>query len=169
MNKDILIALLIGITLIFSGCSGKKDATSTDSMLAAKAKGVQKLKPVITQVVEQKKEYIVQGVRDPFQAYELIKLEDLSKMTAAYILQNITLGQVSLVGVILDKDPKALVQDASNTGYIVKEGMQIGENSGIVTKINSNGVTIKQHFKDYMGKVNTREVVLTLKKEEGEK
>jgi Tfp pilus assembly protein PilP len=89
--------------------------------------------------------------------------------TAAVILQNVTLGQISLVGVVLDKDPKALVQDASNMGYIVKEGMQIGENSGIVTKINSNGVTIKQQFKDYMGKVNTREVVLTLKKEEGEK
>jgi type IV pilus assembly protein PilP len=169
MNKDILIAILIGMALIFSGCSGKKDATSVESLSVAKPKIVQKLKPVTTQVEEQKTEYTVQGVRDPFQPYEIIKLDDRSKMTVADILQNITLGQVSLVGVILDKDPKALVQDASNTGYIVKEGMHIGENSGIVTKISSNGVTIKQHFKDYMGKVNTREVVLTLKKEEGEK
>ena len=169
MKKDILIAVLIGITLIFSGCSGKKEAASVNSLSAAKTKGVQKLKPVTTQVEEQKKEYTVQGVRDPFQPYEIIKLEDLSKMTPADILQTITLGQVSLVGVILGKDPKALVQDASNTGFIIKEGMLIGENSGIVTKISSNGVIIKQHFKDYMGKVNTREVVLTLKKEEGEK
>jgi type IV pilus assembly protein PilP len=169
MNKDILIAVLIGIALVFSGCSGKKDTTSTNSLLSAKPKSVQKLKPVTTQAQEPKMEYTVQGVRDPFQPYEIIKLDDLSKMTAADILQNITLGQISLVGVILDKDPKALVQDASNTGYIIKEGMHIGENSGIVTKISSNGVTIKQHFKDYMGKVNTREVVLTLKKEEGEK
>ena len=169
MKKDILIAVLIGITLIFSGCSGKKEAASVDSLSAAKTKGVQKLKPVITQVQAPKTEYTVQGTRDPFQPYEIIKLEDLSKMTAADILQNVTLGQVSLVGVIMGKDPKALVQDASNTGFIIKEGMQIGENSGIVTKISSNGVTIKQHFKDYMGKVSTREVVLTLKKEEGEK
>jgi Tfp pilus assembly protein PilP len=169
MNKDILIAVLIGITLIFSGCSGKKDSTSAKSLAAAKPKIVQKLKPVTTQAEEQKKEYTVQGVRDPFQPYEIIKLEDVSKMTPADILQTLTLGQVSLVGVILGKDPKALVQDASNTGYIIKEGMHIGENSGIVTKISSNGVTITQHFKDYMGKFNTREVVLTLKKEEGEK
>jgi Tfp pilus assembly protein PilP len=169
MKKDILIALLIGITLIFSGCSGKKETASVDSLSASKNKGVQKLKPVITQVQEPKMEYTVQGVRDPFQPFEIIKLEDLSKMTAADILQNVSLGQISLVGVILGKDPKALVQDASNMGFIVKEGMHIGENSGIVTQISSNGVTIKQHFKDYMGKVNTREVVLTLKKEEGEK
>jgi Tfp pilus assembly protein PilP len=169
MNKDILIAVFIGITLVFSGCTGKKEATSVNSLSTAKPNKIQILKPVTTKVEEQKTEYTVQGVRDPFQPYEIIRLDDRSKMTAADILQNITLGQVSLVGVILDKDPKALVQDASNTGYIIKEGMHIGENSGIVTKISSNGVTIKQHFKDYMGKVNTREVVLTLKKEEGEK
>ncbi len=169
MNKEKLIAVLIGIVLVFSGCSGKKDTTSADSLLSAKPKSVQQMKPVTTQAQEPKTEYTVQGVRDPFQPYEIIKLDDQSRMTAADILQNITLGQISLVGVILDNDPRALVQDASNTGYIIKEGMHIGENSGIVTKISSNGVTIKQHFKDYMGNVNTREVVLTLKKEEGEK
>jgi Tfp pilus assembly protein PilP len=170
MNRDILIAVLIGIVLAFSGCSGKKDTTSADNLLSARPKIVQNLKPVVTQAQEPKTEYTVQGVRDPFQPYEIIKLDDMSKkMTAADILQNITLGQITLVGVILDKDPKALVQDAGNTGYIIKEGMHIGENSGIVTKINSDGVTVTQHFKDYMGKVNTREVVLTLKKEEGEK
>ncbi len=169
MNKDILIAVLIGAALIFSGCTGKKEAASVSSLSTPKPSKIQNLKPVTTKVEEQKTEYTVQGVRDPFQPYEIIRLDDRSKMTTADILQNITLGQVSLVGVILDKDPKALVQDASNTGYIIKEGMHIGENSGIVTKISSNGVTIKQHFKDYMGKVNTREVVLTLKKEEGEK
>jgi Tfp pilus assembly protein PilP len=169
MNKDILIAVLIGIVLVFSGCSGKKDTTSADSLLSAKPKSVQKLNPVTTQAQEPKMEYTVQGARDPFQPYEIIKLDDQSRMTAADILQNITLGQINLVGVILDKDPRALVQDASNTGYIIKEGMHIGENSGIVTNISNNGVTVKQHFKDYMGNVNTREVVLTLKKEEGEK
>jgi Tfp pilus assembly protein PilP len=169
MNRDILISVLICLMLIFSGCSGKKDKPTANNLSSAKPKVVQKLKPVTTQAEGLKKEYTVQGVRDPFQPYQIIKLEDQSRMTPADILQTLTLGQVSLVGVIMGKDPKALVQDASNTGYIIKEGMHIGENSGIVTKISSNGVTITQHFKDYMGKFNTREVVLTLKKEEGEK
>jgi Tfp pilus assembly protein PilP len=54
-------------------------------------------------------------------------------------------------------------------GFIITEGTLIGENNGIVTQVSKDGVTIKQHFKDYMGRVTTREVVLALKKEEGVK
>ncbi|MCK7509136.1 MAG: hypothetical protein MZV70_37265 [Desulfobacterales bacterium] len=39
-------------------------------------------------------------------------------------------------------------------GYIITEGTLIGENNGIVTRVAKDGVTIKQHFKDYMGRVN---------------
>lgn len=168
MNKYLLTTILIGFALAFSGCGGKDDGSKI-SQTAVKPRVAQKLNPVSTQAAEPKAVYTVQGVRDPFQPYEIIKADDLAKMSASDVLQNITLGQISLVGVILGKNPEALVQDAGNTGYIIKEGMHIGENSGIVTSISSDGVTIKQHFKDYMGKVNTREVVLTLKKEEGEK
>lgn len=168
MNKYLLMTIVIGFALAFSGCGGK-DEGSKVSPTAVKPKITQNLKPVTTQAVEPKAAYTVQGVRDPFQPYEIIKADDLARMSASDVLQNITLGQISLVGVILGRNPEALVQDAGNTGYIIREGMHIGENSGIVTKISSDGVTIKQHFKDYMGKVNTREVVLTLKKEEGEK
>jgi len=73
------------------------------------------------------------------------------------------------VGVILGKQSKALIQDTSGMGYIVGEGMLIGENNGVVTKITKDSVTVKQHFKDYMGRVTTREVVLALRKEEGGK
>jgi Tfp pilus assembly protein PilP len=52
-------------------------------------------------------------------------------------------------------------------GYIIKVGTLIGENSGIVTKIEQDSVIVKQHFKDYMGRVNTREVILSLRKQEG--
>jgi len=169
MNKKIIIVLLMLVSFAFSGCSGSKDENVSTGLPAAKKPVVQKVKPAAPSEEEQKTGYEVQGTRDPFQAYEIIKLDDYSRMGTDEILQNVTLGQIALTGVILGNDPKALVQDASGTGYIIKEGMHVGENSGIVTKINKDGVTIKQHFKDYMGKVNTREVVLTLKKEEGEK
>ena len=84
-------------------------------------------------------------------------------------LQRLSISQVYLVGVILTKQNRALIQDSSGMGYIITEGTLIGENSGIVTKIAKDGITIKQHFKDYMGRVTTREVVLALKKEEGVK
>jgi Tfp pilus assembly protein PilP len=168
MKKNILIIMLVGISLVFSCSTGKKEGP-VSPVAPGSQKKIQDMKPPIAVEEEKKPEYEITGTRDPFEPYQILRTDDMYKKTPTDVLQNITLGQIALVGVILDKNPRALVQDASNTGYIIKEGMHVGENSGIVTKISSSGVTIKQHFKDYMGKVNTREVVLTLKKEEGEK
>jgi len=115
-----------------------------------------------------KTEYTVTGTRDPFQPYMIAKPEDMSGQ-GVDPLQRLMLSQVELVGVIMGKEPKALIQDTANMGYIIKVGTLIGENSGIVTNISAGGVTIKQHFKDYMGRVNTREIVLSLRKGEGER
>lgn len=121
----------------------------------------------------QKAEYQVIGVRDPFQPFAGINPAE--SMAGGYPgkgpdpLQKLALSQVYLVGVIIGKQNKALLQDTSGMGYIVSEGMLIGENNGVITKITKDAVTVKQHFKDYMGRVTTREVVLALRKEEGVK
>jgi len=130
--------------------------------------------PVLEQVEEQKPpEYQVVGVRDPFQPFAGLKPAE--SMISGEIgkgvdpLQQLSLAQLYLVGVIMGKQNKALLQDTTGLGYIVHEGTLIGENNGVVTKITKDSVTVKQHFKDYMGRVSTREVVLALRKEEGVK
>jgi len=172
MKRVILIVALLVFALGMEGCATKEKQEGGGPTPGAKAPAAkaQQIKPVLVSEEKQRPEYVVVGVRDPFEVYEISKLEESAgKDKLADPLQRITLSQVELVGVILGKDPKALVQDNSKMGYVIKEGTLIGENSGIVTDISLRGVTIKQHFKDYMGRVNTREVVLSLRKEEGEK
>jgi type IV pilus assembly protein PilP len=111
--------------------------------------------------------YQIMGLRDPFLPFETSLSAEEARKNIIDPLQRLSLSQVGIVGIILGKDKRALIQEASGIGYIVKEGTLLGENSGIVTAITADGVTVKQHFKDYMGRVTTREIVLSLKKEEG--
>ena len=172
MNKYIsliMILLLVGMV----SCSGgsKSPAPAPTPVKTAAAPKKEKVKPVLVQEEKQKPAYTVTGERDPFLPYELATPADMTGGDPKKItdpLQKLTLSQVELVGIILGKENRALIQESSGMGHIITEGTLIGENSGIVTKISLGRVTIKQHFKDYMGRVNTREVVLSLRKEEGE-
>ena len=74
-----------------------------------------------------------------------------------------TLSQLQLVGTIMGKDRRAMVQDAANTGYIVRIGTRMGEDDGVVTKITPDSITIQQHYQDYTGQFTTREVIMALK------
>jgi type IV pilus assembly protein PilP len=169
MKKIFYPLLILCLTATFIACSGGKQNEPKNNQMPSVHKKVEKAQPIVVQEEPKKPEYQVTGVRDPFQPFEgNVPGEggDLSKFDP---LQNISLSQVYLVGIITGKKNKALIQDSSGMGYIIGEGMLLGENNGIVTKITKDNVSVKQHFKDYMGRVNTREVVLSLKKEEGVK
>ncbi len=166
----IITALVVAVGLV--ACSGGTEPDqATVTPTPAWKKKAQEVKPVDVIEKEEKPQYAVTGTRDPFQPYvsaieaDLQKKEDQKSLDP---LQRLTLSQVELVGIIMGAQKKALIQDGTKRGYILQEGTLIGENSGIVTNISANAVVIKQHFKDYMGRVNTREVVLSLRKEEGE-
>ena len=174
MSKYISLAIILFLVCLYS-CSGGGKAPAPSpaqpKVSAAEKKEKEKVKPVLVQEEKKKPEYIVSGTRDPFQPFELASPVNMAETDPKKItdpLQKLTLSQIELVGIILGKENRALVQESSGLGYILTRGTLVGENSGIVTNISPSGVTIKQHFKDYMGRVNTREVVLSLRKEEGE-
>ncbi|HVN72582.1 MAG TPA: pilus assembly protein PilP [Desulfomonilia bacterium] len=174
MNKIISSLLIISLSgLLFCCTGGSQPPTGSTSPTphAAAKKKAEVVKPVLVPLEEKKAEYQVIGIRDPFQPFEGINPGGRGPggTRGPDALQQLSLSQVYLVGVILSKQNRALIQDSSGMGYIITEGTLIGENNGIVTKIAKEGVTIKQHFKDYMGRVTTREVVLSLRKEEGVK
>ncbi len=129
----------------------------------------EKVKPVLVPEEQKKPPYKMTGIRDPFQPFARSAQGKLSeeKTHITDPLQKLALSQIELVGVITGNEKRALIQEASGMGYIIKVGTLIGENSGIVTRVEQDSVTVKQHFKDYMGRVNTREVILSLRKQEG--
>ena len=84
-------------------------------------------------------------------------------------LENIDLGQLKLVGVILaSSGNRALVQEASGKGYIIKEGTYIGVNSGKVTEIKNDRVIVEEEIEDVVGKPTIRNKELVLPKPPGE-
>jgi Tfp pilus assembly protein PilP len=174
MNRIVYSLLIMGLSGLLFACSGSQPGSTAPKgpSLPAVQKKAEVVQPVLVQEEAKKDEYQVVGIRDPFQPFEGItpgQPGTSGELKGSDPLQRLALSQIYLVGVITGKQNKALIQDSSGMGYIISEGMLIGENSGIVTKVAKDGVTIKQHFKDYMGRVNTREVVLSLKKEEGVK
>jgi Tfp pilus assembly protein PilP len=172
MNKFISLLMILLLVCLVSCTGGNKSSAPVPApSKTSSAPKKDKVKPVIVQEEKKKPVYIVSGTRDPFLPFEMAISADmdagkLKKITDP--LQKLSLSQIELTGIILGVENRALIQESSGMGYIIKEGTLVGENSGIVTEISLAGVKIKQHFKDYMGRVNTREVVLSLRKEEGE-
>ena len=60
------------------------------------------------------------------------------------------------------EEGRAMVEDAEGKGYIVEKGVYVGRNLGKVKAVLKDRVIIEERFKDYMGKVKTKEIVLQL-------
>lgn len=84
-------------------------------------------------------------------------------------LEKISLEQLKLVGVIrAATGNRALVEDSSGKGYIIKKGTYIGLNSGIVTQIDAGGVFIEEELENLMGALVLQNTEMKLQKPAGE-
>ncbi|MCP4350587.1 MAG: pilus assembly protein PilP [Desulfobacterales bacterium] len=78
------------------------------------------------------------------------KAKSLSQCSRPTPLMQVGLSQLKLVGIIhAASGNRALVQQASNEGYIVKKDMCIGIHSGRVSKILKDRIIIEERFEDY--------------------
>ncbi len=83
-------------------------------------------------------------------------------------LERIDLSQLKLVGIILaSSGNRALVEEASGRGYVIKKGTYIGTNSGKVVKIKKEKVIVEEEFEDVFGKITTRHREIKLPKPPG--
>ena len=84
-------------------------------------------------------------------------------------LEKIDLGQLKLVAIITALGGnRALVEESSGKGYIIKEGTYIGLNSGKVAGIKADKVLVEEEFEDIYGKSITQKKEITLPKPPGE-
>jgi type IV pilus assembly protein PilP len=74
-------------------------------------------------------------------------------------------SQLKLVGVMLSaKGNKAIVEDASGKGHVIREGIYIGTNAGKVSQILKGMVTIEEKIEDAYGNIRTQKRILKLNK-----
>jgi type IV pilus assembly protein PilP len=84
-------------------------------------------------------------------------------------LEKISLNQLKLVAIIRSASGnKALVEDNTGKGYIVKNGTYIGLNSGIVTQINASSVIVEEEIENLMGELVLQNTEIKLQKPTGE-
>jgi type IV pilus assembly protein PilP len=84
-------------------------------------------------------------------------------------LERIALSQLKLTAIILaSSGNRAMVEETSGKGYVVKKGTYIGKNGGKISNINKEIVIVEERFEDYSGKIQTRKRELKLPKPPGE-
>ena len=119
--------------------------------------------------------YNPKGKIDPFEPLfrekpaVALKKKKRKKRTPRTPLERIDISQLKLVAIVLaSSGNRALVEESSGKGYVVKKGTYMGTNSGKVVKIEKDKVIVAEEFEDYRGKVTLRNREMKLPKPPGE-
>jgi type IV pilus assembly protein PilP len=131
---------------------------------------------VKAQPSENIKLYNPEGKLDPFEP--LFKKENVAlnvanrkikRRTPLTPLEKVNLSQLTLVGIIrAPSGNRALVQEASGKGYVVKKGTYIGTQSGKIIQILEDSIIVDEESEDIYGKVSITKKTLKLQKPAGE-
>ena len=156
--------------------SKKADDTQTDA--SAKT-------PASTTVAEKEEAIVAKRIYDPKERLNpfIPLFRDENKETAAdqtdkskrkkrvpqTPLEKISLNQLKLVAIIrTSSGNRALVEDNTGKGFIIKNGTYIGLNSGIVTQINASSVIVEEEIENLMGELILQNTEIKLQKPAGE-
>ena len=146
-------------------------SNSKQKLVAEKSPTAKKTKiPEITDF------YNPEGKLDPFEP--LFKKERVSlavgkkkikRRTPLTPLERVSLSQLTLVGIIrAPSGSRALVQESSGKGYVVKKGTYIGTSSGKIVQILKDRIIIEEESEDIYGKVSIIKKPIKLQKPPGE-
>ena len=105
--------------------------------------------------------YTPGGKTDPFKSFiaEQEAVEEKKKSKPKTYLETLDLSQLELVAVILNHDKNwAMVRDSKGIGHMIVVGTAIGTNGGIVSDIKVREVVIHEEYKDFRGKMITKDI-----------
>jgi type IV pilus assembly protein PilP len=106
--------------------------------------------------------------RDPFRSFRFLTSTGDQDKTEYGPLADFELAQLELQAVIWDaNNPRALILDPGGRAYIVREGSQIGKNSGQVIHIGDNLVLVKETYENLAGEETTKDVELRIRLSQG--
>ncbi len=118
--------------------------------------------------------YNVEGKIDPFASIfgdGVSALDDQNdkKRIPLTPIEKVDLSELKLVGIIFaPSGNKALVEDVSGKGFVIKKGTRIGINFGRVIKILKNSVVVEEEAESILGQITLVERELKLQKFPGE-
>lgn len=108
------------------------------------------------------------GRRDPFEPLLMIKKPVSKSDFPLTPLQTHELTQLRLIGVVVGSgSPRAMVAAPDGKAYIIKVGVRIGKNNGLVRSIKNDAVLVDEQFTDLAGETKTVTQEIRLPKREG--
>ena len=177
-NSGLLSALLLVALLAFGGCTKKEQAPPPSASPAPKP-------AVKVQSIVQKQSTSARGPgsgdtrldfsarKDPFKPFEATPSQAPQREKPAVVarnrdllpIQSYDVNKFSISGIIIGlKENTALVIDPAGRGYVVKEGMPIGNSDGRISRIRPASVEVVEPYRDDNGHNRKRTIMLTLKK-----
>jgi type IV pilus assembly protein PilP len=137
------------------------------ALLAAAVSGALALAEPAAALEDAGREYNPVGRRDPFRPLTLVRETAGVNIELLSPLQRYEVGQLKLVGVIVDvMPPRAMVEDSAGLGFILMPGTPIGPNGGVVTEIKPRQVVVEEWHTDVIGEKHRTELRLELPKDE---
>ncbi|NNF99081.1 MAG: hypothetical protein HKM93_06860 [Desulfobacteraceae bacterium] len=120
--------------------------------------------------------YDPKGKIDPFQPLLQEKKKETIAQSKRRIkrkpttpLEMVDLSQLKLVATLrAPSGAKALVEDATGKGYIVKKGTYIGVNAGVVLDIEMDRIIVEEEVESLLGDISIQKRELKLQKPPGE-
>jgi len=179
-NSSLLAAALL-LALALAGCSKTEDKSQTpapNQAASAKPGAVPnaKVQKQISSASAPPAQLDFHNRTDPFKPYAPVvvapqvpapKGELPASRVASDLLpiQSFEVSRFKVAGIVAGlKENRALIVDPNGKGYVVQQGMQIGNGNGRISRITSSGIEVVESFKDEQGKSRKRTIVLTLAK-----
>ena len=165
--------ILLAILILFSGCSEQPENPVQQTPVSKASAEVKQQSPESasvagTGVAEDGRSgynYIPGGRRDPFRSLILgLKEKKVAGLTP---LQLRSLGELKVIGIMWEgKSYVAMIETPDSKGYLVREGVLVGPDGGVVRKITAESVIIEEVFTDFHGRKKTKKTVLGLRPKE---
>jgi type IV pilus assembly protein PilP len=172
-----IFALLV-LTVPWYACTQEKpvakqqQAQKVQPAQSEKKTEVQPSKPEEKKVEIETYAYNPQGKRDPFLSIIEASKKDRDtekKKKSMKPQESYDAPDVKIVAIARDKNKYyAMIQLPDKKYFTIKEGMTVGLYGGKVIKIDAGSVVIREYLKNYKGEMQPKDIILKLRKEEGE-
>ena len=150
----ILKIFVVCLLLTIFGC-GYEPVTSVPQAASQKVRPEKAQPTAAVSVEDEPKElftYNSIGQRDPFES--LLRKEEESRQASSpkTPLEKFELGQFRIQAILIGKGaPRAMVSAPDGKNFILKPGLKIGKNNGVIKDINKSGIVVEESTMDLAG------------------
>ncbi len=174
MKYILYITIAICFFITAAGCTPDAQPTQKNAVSRRAAKKKARKKKVTAPVsdavkkpVKEEYSYSSAGKPDPFRpllADSSIKIKSPARDTAFLTpLQKYELVDLKLVAVVvLDGEPTAMLEDPTGYGYVIRKGVLVGPNDGVVERVTPTGLIIKEKIYNSVGEFEPKISTITI-------